>query len=78
MNEKSSFELIPDFNETVSLIKEDDGILFKFGSIKCDWEQDAKRLAWRVTFMMIGTNNANIMLYPKVILITVLICTLKQ
>ena len=47
MNEKSSFELIPDFNETVSLIKEDDGILFKFGSIKCDWEQDAKRLAWR-------------------------------
>ena len=46
MNEKSSFELIPDFNETVSLIK-DDGILFKFGSINCDWEQDAKRLAWR-------------------------------
>lgn len=43
--EKSEFKLIPDFKQVED--SEADEILFKFGSIQSDWEQDATKLAWR-------------------------------
>lgn len=42
-SEKSLFELTPEFNVKV----DSDDILFKFGCNKLDWEEDAKKLAWR-------------------------------
>ena len=43
--EKSEFQLIPDFKQVED--SEADEIVFKFGSIQSDWEQDATKLAWR-------------------------------
>ena len=38
--------MIPDFSSLNTRQPKDDAIL-KFGSIKGDWEQDAKKLAWK-------------------------------
>ena len=44
VGEKSLFKLIPDFKESTDADKSDD-ILFKFGSIKADWEEEALKQA---------------------------------
>ena len=47
VSEKSLFKLTPDFKKIADVDADNsDDILFKFGSIKSDWEKDALRQAW--------------------------------
>ena len=48
VGEKSLFKLTPDFKRRVDIEADcdDDGVLYKFGSIEKDWEKEALKLAW--------------------------------
>lgn len=46
--QKSPYKFTPNFEEIASLgAGSSDDILFKFGSVKSDWEKDGLRLAWK-------------------------------